>query len=87
MTRSIKFSPLLSAIYFSNLNYAFSSPYFEGNVIYPALIEEPLKAESEERQKEIEQIIALQNSVNIEDLKQAYAEYSLVPEHLIKPLE
>jgi len=47
MTRSIKFSLLLSAIYFSNLNYAFSSPYFEGNVIYPTLIEEPLKAESE----------------------------------------
>ncbi len=67
--------------YFSNEALANANPYFEGNIISPNLLDEPT---AEGHEKEIKEIIELQNNLTSDEITQASKEYAITPETLIK---
>ena len=67
--------------YFSHAALASATPYFDGNIISPNLLDEP---SPEQHKKEIKEIIELQNSLTSDEIKQALKGYIITPETLIK---
>ena len=84
MRNCLKILLTVLVICFSHAALAYSSPYFEGNTISPALLDEPFKPESAERKAEIKLIVDLQNKLTAEEMGLASVEYTVTPEKILQ---
>lgn len=81
-----KFLALVFAICFLP-NSLFAQAYFNPKIISPIIIEEPLRTNSEEWQKQIAQIVKMQKSFNQQDLQAAISEHQIKTELLIQEID